>query len=175
MSGETLFGEGSSEPSLFFQRLIPAEMERVFEAWTDPAMLAQWFGPADAECEVSQNAALVGEGMLIEMRINGGRYPIHATYLDIDSPYEISWLWSVDQHPQDWKDFFISMLPDSSVVPTWKLTTHVAIDFHVDGTDLLVTQTFDSFAERDAIVAMGTEAGWSESLERLARMLTVRN
>ena len=32
---------------LEMERLIPAPPERVFEYWTEPELVAKWFGPGD--------------------------------------------------------------------------------------------------------------------------------
>ena len=35
---------------LVTRRLIPASPERLFEAWTSPALLCQWWGPPGGRC-----------------------------------------------------------------------------------------------------------------------------
>ena len=40
-------GKTGTENALTFQRTYAAPRERVFQAWTDPEALKQWFGPHD--------------------------------------------------------------------------------------------------------------------------------
>jgi uncharacterized protein YndB with AHSA1/START domain len=40
----------SSAPVLELTRVIHAPRARVFEAWTRPELLQQWFGPAGMHC-----------------------------------------------------------------------------------------------------------------------------
>lgn len=49
------------------ERIFEAPRERVFAAWTDPAQVAAWYGPAQAE--------IPREGIRIDLRV-GGRWEV---------------------------------------------------------------------------------------------------
>lgn len=51
--------------SLERRRCLPASPERIFRAWTDPAELVQWWGPAGVRCIAAE----------LDLRV-GGRYRI---------------------------------------------------------------------------------------------------
>ncbi len=40
--------------TMTIERLIHASPEQVWRAWTDPAMLPQWFGPAGYSCQTKE-------------------------------------------------------------------------------------------------------------------------
>jgi uncharacterized protein YndB with AHSA1/START domain len=77
------------------ERVIPASPERVFAAWTDPAILAQWMSPVGhAEAEVEPwvggrlRVTMIGPGVRIE---HTGEYrelvPGHRLVFTWQSPY----------------------------------------------------------------------------------------
>ncbi len=51
-------------------RVIKASREQVFRAWTDPAVLRQWFGPTQKHCPAADLDVRVGGAYRIE--VHGG-------------------------------------------------------------------------------------------------------
>ncbi len=78
---------------LHLERTYRAPIERVWEAWTDPELLRQWWGPEKTtvtECEIE---LLVGGRLRIvteagpEMgKYAGTRWPMTGTFVRIDEP-----------------------------------------------------------------------------------------
>jgi uncharacterized protein YndB with AHSA1/START domain len=81
--------------AISLQRVLPAGVDEVFQAWSSSEMLAQWFvcnttWTASAECEFR-----IGGRYSIVMR-SGGRIIGRAfgTYLEIEAPHRIVMSWS---------------------------------------------------------------------------------
>ena len=56
MNAATNYGEGS----IVITRVIDASRELVWRAWTDPKMMAQWFGPRGFTASVPELDVRVG-------------------------------------------------------------------------------------------------------------------
>lgn len=81
---------------LSFERAYAAPIDRVWEAWTDPAMLRRWWGPKDTtidECEVDLRLGgrvhivmVAGEGM---GKYAGTRWPLEGTITELEPPHRL--------------------------------------------------------------------------------------
>lgn len=91
---------GATGLRLVTSRLIPAEPERLFEAWTSPAHLCRWWGPPGGHCVSA----------IVELRV-GGRYQLDNTLADgstviisgqftvVDAPRKLAYTWQVRPGP----------------------------------------------------------------------------
>lgn len=82
---------------LVVRRTIRATPERLFDAWTSPEQLIQWWGPVGVTCPVAE----------VDLRV-GGRYRlanetpagdtiwITGEFERIDRPNEIVYTWSIE-------------------------------------------------------------------------------
>ena len=69
---------------LFLTRLIDAPREKVFKAWTDPALLKQWFAPLPWTTPVVEADVRVGGSNLVVMHgPDGNEFPNRGVYLDV--------------------------------------------------------------------------------------------
>ncbi|MCK9342331.1 MAG: SRPBCC domain-containing protein [Massilibacteroides sp.] len=150
---------------LFIQRIFAASRDRVWKAWTDPELIVQWWGPADFTAPVIK----------VELR-EGGRY-LYA----MRSP-EGQEFWSTGEYreivPMERLVFTDSFADaEGNVVPA--STYGMSADWP---RELLVTVTFEEHGGgtkvtlREAGIPAGetldmAEAGWNESLDKLARVL----
>lgn len=67
--------------------VIDAARDTVFEAWTDPAQIVQWFGPDGFEIASHDIDIRAGGAWLFDMVApDGTRYPNRMTFLRIVSP-----------------------------------------------------------------------------------------
>lgn len=66
-----------STPHLMLEqsRIIRAPRARVYEAWTKPESLTQWFGPADMHCPTATLDVRVGGNYRIEVAPNEAAVP----------------------------------------------------------------------------------------------------
>ncbi len=74
------------------ERLLPAPIEAVFAAWTDPASMSQWFSPtgqATVEADVR-----VGGRLRVVMSGEGIKIEHLGEYLTITPPCLLSFTWS---------------------------------------------------------------------------------
>ena len=125
--------------TLMVRKTIQADAARVFEAWTTPANLEQWWGPGEIRCT----------GAEVDLRV-GGSYRIANEYPD----GRVVWIGGV----------FEEVDPLRRLVYTWRLESHspatelVTVRFEERGaaTEVIVLhQRIGNATLRD-----GHEEGW---------------
>lgn len=151
----------TEEPVITIVREFDAPRELVFKAWTDPEQLKQWWGPegfAVPRCEVDLRP---GGAWRIDMQgPDGTIYPNKGIYLEVVVPEKLVTTDDVDADETAWGD----TPPPSS--------TNTMLFEETDGKTRLTTITrLQTIEQRDAMLEMGAEAGWNESLDKLARLL----
>ncbi len=137
-------------------RVIAAPLERVFQAWTDPAQLAKWWGPygfTNPRCEID---ARPGGRIHIDMRApDGVVYPMTGIVHEIVPNRRL---------------VFTAVAEDHDGNP--QLESHTTVTFEeADGKTRLTVHARGT-AKVEAGVAMiaGMQAGWTQSLERFDRV-----
>ncbi len=83
---------------VIIRRTVPASAERAFQAWTDPAAIAQWGAPGTSVITRAEVDLRVGGRFVQEMRaVNGFERRVVGTYLEIDAPHKLvySWRWEI--------------------------------------------------------------------------------
>ena len=140
---------------LLLEREFRAPREIVFEVWSEPKHLANWWGPngfSMPSCEVDFR---VGGKYRICMRSPEGEdHWVRGEYKVIDEPHRLVFTW----------------LRENSDGSIW-CDTLVEVDFESNGdsTHFRMHQSgFGSAAHRDE-----HRGGWSECLNRLAAYVTV--
>src|SRR5690348_9996433 len=74
----------ASDRELVLTRLIDASPDKVYRAWTDPALLRQWFAPRPYTTPVGELDARPGGATLIVMRSpDGTELPNRGVYLEV--------------------------------------------------------------------------------------------
>ena len=82
-SAANQFGEGTVE----IVRVFDAPCALVWQAWTDPKMLAQWFGPRGFSSSVPELDVRVGGSLRIVMHgPGGGDYPMKGIFREVIAP-----------------------------------------------------------------------------------------
>jgi uncharacterized protein YndB with AHSA1/START domain len=83
---------GEVEPgAVRVERLLPARVEEVFAAWTDPARMARWFSPigrAEVEADV-----VVGGRIRVVMVDADVRIEHDGEFLEVQPPERLSFTW----------------------------------------------------------------------------------
>ena len=82
---------------LEIERLIPAPPERVFEYWTEPELLAQWFGPEG--CDIPTRSLDVrpgGKWRTIIRSSDGKLRTVSGVYNTIERPRRLVFTWGWD-------------------------------------------------------------------------------
>lgn len=79
------------------RRLIAAPPERVFSAWTNPAELKKWWGPAGVRCVSAEVELQVGGRYKIENALpNGETLWIAGEFEQIEKPHLLVYTWFLE-------------------------------------------------------------------------------
>ena len=148
----------TKEPALVLTRVFDAPRDLVFKVWTDPAHLAQWWGPhgfTNPLCEVDVRP---GGAIRIDMRgPDGVVYRMTGVYREIVEPERL---------------VFVASALDGNGNPLFENETTVTFA-EQDGKTILTLQARILHATPEAAPHLkGQEMGWTQSLERLAEYLT---
>jgi uncharacterized protein YndB with AHSA1/START domain len=136
--------------ALTLSRIIRAPRERVFAAWTDPALLKKWWGPGPVSCpEAHVDLREGGEYRLANLETDGSIVWISGRFQRVREPEELVYTWSV------------------SIVPGAPTLVRVMFLPHLEGTRLELSH--ERFA-LDAIRDMHAE-GWGGCLDKLEDLL----
>ena len=74
----------TSDRELVLTRIIDAPREKVFRAWTDPALLKQWFAPRPYTTPVAELDVRPGGANFVVMRDPEGKdHPNRGVYLEV--------------------------------------------------------------------------------------------
>ena len=141
--------------SLELRRVLPTPRERVFEFFADAALLAEWWGPTGFSIPSIDFVPRVGGTYRIEMQPpDGDAFELTGTFREVDVPSRLAF--SFEWQPAD---------PDDQV--TLAQLAFEAID---DSTTVRLRQgPFKTEARR----ALHRD-GWTESLDKLAELLSRR-
>ena len=138
---------------LELRRVLPAPPTVVWAALTDPAELAQWWGPEGFNLPDATFAAAIGESYRFTMQPpEGAPFALAGVVLEADPPARLAYTFN-------WEP------PDPDDVET---EVRLALRAIGGSTELALAQ--GPFAT-DARLALHRD-GWSQSLDRLARRLS---
>ena len=149
-------GAASARKPVIFIRYFAAPRPLVFKAWTDPKLLAQWWGPhgyTNPVCEVDPRK---GGAMLIHMRGPEGHvHPMTATFQEFAEPERLS---------------FACVVPGPDGQPLFEVL-NTATFTEEDGRTKLVLEARVTMERPGADQYLsGMEAGWGQSLERFTEL-----
>jgi uncharacterized protein YndB with AHSA1/START domain len=133
------------DPEIRIERVLPATVGTVYDAWTQPGLLAQWYCP-NPQLELTVDADVrVGGGYVVTM----GPHVVRGTYLEVDPPRRLVFSWAWD---------------GTGDAPT---RVEVQLAEVPDGTRMLLTHTGFTSAED----AANHRQGWEPEVERLIALL----
>jgi uncharacterized protein YndB with AHSA1/START domain len=150
-------GPNAMQREIVIERVFDAPWERVFNAWIDPKHLSRWFGPKIFTIPVCETDARVGGAWHIVMRSRDGQeFPCGGVYHEIVVPERL---------------VFTNNAVDHEGYPVINgLTTVVFAE--LDGKTKLTLRTRGTaMVDYAAAYLKGMEAGWTQSLEKLAEEL----
>ena len=159
-------GNGNSavaalEREVRITRIIDAPRELVFEAWTDPRHVARWWGPEGFTNPVCELDARPGGAMTILMRApDGAEHPMTGTFHEVVPPERL---------------VFTAIAVDGTGNRLLEARTTVTFVEQGGMTKLTVHARAVGFVELAARMLQGMEAGWTQSLERLAQLTATRS
>ena len=153
-------------------RWFDAPRELVFKAWTEPALMAQWWGPNRFTNPVCDMDVRPGGAYRIVMRSPDGiDYPMNGVYREVVAPERLAYTVDISEHPADWHNLLAKHLEGRPADISKPLLFTVSFDEEAKRTKVTIRAAFDSENLRDAFVKMGMEPGWSQSLDKLAELL----
>lgn len=150
----------AGERTLVVSRVFDAAPELLFRAWTDPAQLARWWGPGGFTNPVCEADPRPGGALRIVMRApNGAEHPMRGVFSQIEPPRRLVFHWEA---------------LDARGAPL--LAGRTTVTFRPLGprTELTVATSGAALVTDAAKMLDGMEAGWTQSLERLAAQVAGR-
>ena len=154
-------------------RVFDTPRELVFKAWTDPRLVAEWWGPKCFTTPVCEMDVRPGGAYRIVMRSpDGVDYPLKGVYRDVRAPSLLVYTVDVSEHPADWHQLLTEHLQGNEADTSQPVLHTITFEPEGSKTRLIVRSTFDSAVLRDAFVKMGMEEGWGQILDKLADLLS---
>jgi uncharacterized protein YndB with AHSA1/START domain len=135
--------------SLTVTRIIKAPCELVFEAWTEPKQMVQWWSPVDIECRKVEADLRIGGTYRIHMITKEGDHIAYGKYTRIilNKRLQFTWQWEHKEMP---------------------LTT-VKVDFEDLGETTRLTLVQKGFVDKEESEAH--THGWSTAIEKFAGLI----
>ena len=151
-----------SDREIVITRVFDAPRKLVFEAWTDPKHVAQWWGPKGFTTRVTQlDLRPGGKWRYVMIGPDGTEYPATGTFREIIPPERIV---TSDEFDEGFEKVMNADLPRGMVM--------TAIFEDLAGkTKLTLRIMHESVADRRKHEEMGVVAGWNSSLECLDEYL----
>lgn len=138
--------------TLQIKRFIPASRARVYEAFTDAALIAKWMGPDEAQCVETKAEVKVGGRYAFRMKTchpgGEGEVTVAGEYLEVVAPERLVFTWGWEGDPLE---------PSRVTVVLTELD---------GGTDVCLThERLGNAVSRDQHAH-----GWTGSLDKLGRL-----
>ncbi len=148
-----------SDRELVISRIIDAPREKVFQAWTDPELLKQWFAPKPWTTPVAELDVRPGGASLIVMRgPDGNEFPNRGVYLEVVRNERLVF---TNAYVRAWEP---SEKPFMTVIVTLEdlggKTRYTARVLHW------------TVADRETHEKMGFHKGWGQCADQLAALVT---
>jgi uncharacterized protein YndB with AHSA1/START domain len=157
---------GSKELKL--TREFNAPRELVFKAWTDPEMLAKWWGPNGVTSPTSDVDLTVGGRIYIVMlagaklgELAGQRWPMEGVIEEVENPHKFV--------------FRNQAVDENGTVLIDGRTTVTLEELGPDKTKMTLHVTAKGMAEVATQMLEGMTAGWTQSIEKLTKYLEELN
>ena len=146
---------------LVLTRIIDASPEKVFDAWTRPELLRQWFVPKPWTIAAAELDVRTGGASHIVMRApDGTEFPNHGVYLEVVRNRRLVF---TDAYTEAW-------------VPSAKPFMTASVDLEDLGGKTRYTARARHWSkeDREAHEKMGFHEGWSICAEQLAALIEPR-
>jgi uncharacterized protein YndB with AHSA1/START domain len=147
-------------------RHYPAPRDRVFRAWTDPALFRRWFTPVDGTSPSAEMNVQPGGRYRIEMKPPPELAPttyVVGTYLEVEPPERLVYTFVWEQLPPD------ERLAEVGLDGLDELESRVTVEFRDLGeaTEVCVTHERLDTADLRAFHRWG----WRSSMDKLAEVV----
>lgn len=146
-----------AEREVLITRIIHAPRQLVWKAWTDPKHMAQWWGPHGFTNPVCELDVRPGGAIRIHMRgPDDVVYPMTGVFREIVEPERL---------------VFTAVAEDLQGNPLLEALTTVTFAEQGGKTKLTVHAKAVGLAPVAQQMLAGMEAGWTQSLDRLAELV----
>ncbi len=143
--------------SVVITRTFDAPRALVWQAWTDPKMMAQWFGPRGFTASVPELDVRVGGALRIVMHgPDGNDYPMKGVFTEVRAPERL---------------VFTNVPVDKDGNHLMEGETSVAFAEHDGKTTLTVKSHMVGLVPIAQQMLAGMEAGWTQSIDKLQELV----
>lgn len=139
--------------SIVITRLFDAPRELVFKAFTDPDLVAKWWGGQYETVIKEMDARPGGTWRFIHPASQGEEDGFHGVFHDVVSPERLVYTFEYEG------------------MPGHVLLETIVLDDEGGKTKMTDTSVFQSVADRDGMLQSGMEAGATEGLDQLEKLL----
>ena len=137
-------------------RTFDASLEDLFDAWTDPKQVAQWYGPEGfAKSDIHSFDLKPGGGYSLTMNApDGAKHKLRGTFKTIERPRKLSftWQWEGDENPMGGAE------------------TLVTVEFKAVGTKTEMQFKHEGFVNEQA--KESHTMGWTSSFNKLEKIVS---
>lgn len=148
---------GHGEGSVALTRAFAAPRALLWQAWTDPEMMARWFGPRQFTVPVCELDVQEGGVLRIVMRgPDGNDYPMKGVFLDVAPPERL---------------VFSNIALDIDGNHLLEGETSVTLTEQGGKTILTMKSRMVGMAPIAPQMLAGMEAGWTQSIDKLEELL----
>ncbi len=152
-AAQQIYGEGK----VAITRVFDAPRALVWRAWTDPAMMANWFGPRGFTSSVPELDLRVGGALRIVMHgPDGNDYPMKGVFLEVAPPERL--VYSNIALDKDGNHLLAGETTVTLSEQDGKTTLYLVS--HMVGRVPIAPQ-----------MLAGMEAGWTQSIDKLGELL----
>ncbi|PSL06817.1 uncharacterized protein YndB with AHSA1/START domain [Haloactinopolyspora alba] len=146
---------------LSIERVIRAPRRAVWDAWTEPASLSQWWVPAPTLCRVDRLEVRPGGAFVTRMSDDGVTFGPHldACFLLVDELERLVFTNTVDSQ---WRP----ANPDPVA-----MTAEITLREHADSTDYRIVVRHGDPAARKRHAELGFTQGWGTVADQLSRFV----
>jgi uncharacterized protein YndB with AHSA1/START domain len=150
----------SENIKLKIEKLIKAPRERVFQAWTDPKQIQEWFVPCGGgdhkATRVKCDPRVGGKYRIQTQKGEGEYFTAVGTYREVRPPEKLTFTWAWEKDGSG--DEYGEVEPDETLV---------TIELLAKGNDTLLVFTHEKFASVES--RDRHEEGWGRILENFQK------
>jgi uncharacterized protein YndB with AHSA1/START domain len=147
------YGEGT----VVLTRVFDAPRDLVWQAWTDPKMMAQWFGPRGFTASVPELDVRVGGALRIVMHgPDGNDYPMKGVFTEVTAPGRL---------------VFSNIAVDNDGNHLLEGETTVTLTEQDGKTTMTMKSHAIGLVPISTQMLAGMEAGWTQSIDKLGELV----
>jgi uncharacterized protein YndB with AHSA1/START domain len=141
---------------IIITRVFDAPRDLVFKAYTDPKLVAQWWGPRSVTTVVDKMEVKPGgQWRYVHRDEDGSEYAFHGVYHEVASPERLVYTFEFEG------------------MPGHVLLETIKFEEFEGKTKMIDLSVFQTVEDRDGMLQSGMESGATESMDRFAELLAL--